>query len=172
MSHLFLVGMMGSGKSTIGRRCAAKLGRPFVDTDDLVVTLAGMPVAEIFATRGEAAFRAFEKQAVGDITASPEPHVVATGGGAVLDPDNRRRLRDAGVVVWLRASVDALSRRVGDGARRPLLAGDPRAALTRLETTRAAAYEAVAHLQVDTTDRDIDAVVNAVLDAFAEATSS
>jgi shikimate kinase len=169
MSHLVLVGLMGSGKTTVGRRCADKLGRRFVDTDELVVTLAGMPVPEIFAIHGEAAFRSFEKEAVADIAASPEPLVVATGGGAALDPDNRRRLRAAGVVIWLRASVDALVRRVGDDSNRPLLAGDPRGALTRLDAARAGAYDAIAHLDVDTTDRDIDAVVTAVLDAYADA---
>ncbi|MBV8951679.1 MAG: shikimate kinase, partial [Actinobacteria bacterium] len=87
---------MGAGKSTVGRRCAAQLGRPFVDTDDLVETLAGMPVKDVFATQGEDAFRALERQAVADACASPVPAVIACGGGAVLDPTNRRRMQHAG----------------------------------------------------------------------------
>ena len=123
--HLVLVGMMGAGKTTVGRRCATRLGRGFVDTDDLVESTTGMRVAEIFETQGEPAFRELERVAVADACASPEPLVIACGGGAVLDPDSRRALRDAGLVVWLRAAPEVLSGRVGQdgGATRPLLAG-------------------------------------------------
>src|SRR6185312_9210730 len=89
VKHLILIGLMGAGKTTVGKRCADRLDRSFVDTDDVVVSLAGMPVDEVFATFGEPRFRELERSAVGDVAASPAPLVIACGGGTVLDPDNR-----------------------------------------------------------------------------------
>jgi shikimate kinase len=169
-SHLALVGLMGSGKTTVGERCAKRLGRDFVDTDDVVTGLAGMPVAEIFSTMGEPRFRELERQAVASVCASPVPLVVACGGGVAVDPANRRQLSAAAFVVWLRAPVDVLAARCGDGESRPLLAGDARASLTRLLALRTPAYEAVADAAVDTEGRDVDDVVAAVLDAYTRAT--
>ena len=167
MKHLVLIGLMGAGKTTVGRKCAERLGRAFVDTDDVVIALAGgVPVDEIFATSGEAGFRELERQAVADVTASPAPLVIACGGGTVVDPENRRALRDTGVVVWLRAPVGVLAARVGDGSTRPMLAGNPTAALTRLEAAREASYEAAAVATVDTADRDVSEVADAVLEVF------
>jgi shikimate kinase len=165
-THLVLVGLMGAGKTTVGRACAERLSRSFVDTDDVVVALAGMPVAEIFATAGEARFRDIERAAIADVCASPDPLVIACGGGAVLDPDNRVRLRAAGVVVWLRAPAAVLAERVGDGDGRPLLRGDVTSTLARLERLREPAYEAAAHRVVDTEDRDADTVAGLVIEAF------
>jgi len=168
--HLVLVGLMGAGKTTVGRRCAKRLGRPFVDTDDLVVALAATPLEEIWREGGEARFRELERQAVIEVCASPAPLVIACGGGTVVDADNRRRLRDAGVVVWLRAPTEVLAQRVGTGARRPLLAGDPAGALTRLAAAREDAYAASAAVAVDTDERSLDEVAEAVLAVFAEQT--
>ena len=163
--HLVLVGLMGAGKTTVGARVAAILGRPFVDTDDLVETRTGRTVAELFAA-GEPTFRAAERDAVADACASPAPLVIGCGGGAVLDPDTRRRLRAAGFVVWLRAAPDVLAARVAaDQTDRPLLAregGLP--TLTRLAETRAAAYDAAADVSVSTDGRDPDQVAAAVLE--------
>jgi shikimate kinase len=164
--HLVLVGLMGAGKTTVGRRCAQRLERDFVDTDDVVVQLAGMPVSEFFAVHGEPAFRALEAQAVADVCASPAPLVIGCGGGTVVDPENRSRIAHAGFVVWLRAPVAVLTERVGEGADRPLLAGDPRGNLARLLSLREPAYEAVADAVVDTDGRNVDEVASAVLDAF------
>src|SRR5207247_5937643 len=112
------------------RRCAMALGRPFVDTDELVEASAGATVDEIFARDGEPAFRALERDAIADVAASPAALVIACGGGAVLDGENRRRLRAAGCVVWLRAAPGELAGRVGEGSGRPLLArGDTTATL-------------------------------------------
>jgi shikimate kinase len=166
MKHLILVGLMGAGKTTVGHRCAEKLGRAFVDTDDVVSANTGMTVDEMFAAGGEAEFRKYERIAVADVCASPAPLVIACGGGVVLDPDNRRDLRATGVVVWLQATPDELTARVGDDATRPLLRNDPRGSLTRLARLREPAYEAAAHEVVDTTGRDIEMVVNAVLAAY------
>jgi shikimate kinase len=167
--HLVLVGLMGAGKSTVGKQCAARLERDFVDTDDVVERLAGMPIPEFFASAGETRFRALERDAVADVCASPAPLVIACGGGTVLDADNRRRLNASGFVVWLQAPVDVLKERCGDGHNRPLLAGDSRAALARLLALREPAYDAVADIAVDTDGRTVDAVAAAVLDAFCGA---
>lgn len=170
--HLVLVGPMGAGKTTVGERCARRLGRPFVDTDDVVVALGGASIPELFAARGEAGFRALERQAVGDVSASPEPLVIACGGGAVLDADNRRRLRANGVVVWLHAPAPVLAARVGGGDGRPLLAGrDPQDVLARIVEARVDAYSAAAHAEVDTDGRSVDEVADAVLARFAEVAS-
>jgi shikimate kinase len=166
--HVVLVGLMGAGKTTVGARCAARLGRPFVDTDDLVELLAGGPVADVFA-RGEEEFRALERAAVADACASPTPVVIGCGGGAVLDAGNRALLHDAGFVVWLQADPRVLAGRVeGDGVERPLLARDhPRRVLGELAESRAAAYRAVADVAVTTDDRTPDEVTDAVLEEYA-----
>src|SRR5262245_56747251 len=163
---------MGAGKSTVGARCAERLGRAFVDVDDVVEVNAGRAVADIFATEGEPAFRALERAALADVCASPAPLVIACGGGAMGDAENRRTARAHGYVVWLTADPDTLAARVGAGnarAQRPLLAGDaaPAATLERLASMRAPAYEAAAHAIVDTAGRTIDSVTDAVLEEFA-----
>ncbi len=167
MTHLVLVGLMGAGKSTVGRRCATRLDRPFVDTDELVEAGAGATVEEIFRTDGEAAFRVLERRAIADVSASPTPLVVACGGGAVLDADNRAALRRTGCVVWLDGSPEALAVRVGDGTGRPLLTGGVSTRLASLAASREPSYEAAAHARVDTTDLSVDAATDAVLEEFA-----
>ena len=105
---------------------------------------------------------------VADVCASPVPLVIACGGGTVVDAENRRGLREVGTIVWLRAPTAVLAARVGNDARRPLLAGDPAGALARLAELRADAYADAADAVVDTDDRGVNAVAAAVLDAFAE----
>ncbi|MCU1426935.1 MAG: shikimate kinase [Actinomycetia bacterium] len=169
--HLVLVGLMGAGKTTVGNRSAQQLDRAFVDTDDIVEALAGMRVAELFAIAGgEAKFRDFEHQAVADACASPAPLVISTGGGAVVDAENRNRLAAAGFVVWLRAPVDVLATRLADDSDRPLLAGDAPASLSRLLALREHIYEAVADVAIDTQERSVDDVVTAVVDAYCGVT--
>ena len=166
--HLVLVGLMGAGKTSVGARCAAELGRPFVDTDELVEATAGRTVSEIFAAEGEGGFRARERTAVADACASPEPLVIACGGGAVLDAENRTTMRDHGVVVWLRASPERLAERVGTGDGRPLLDGaTPAQALERLAVLRAAAYDAAAHVAIDTDGLGVDDVASRVMEELA-----
>jgi shikimate kinase len=166
--HLVLVGLMGAGKSSVGKRCAELLDRPFVDTDELVVASAGVPFDDLWAAEGESGFRARERVAVADAAASPTPLVIACGGGAVLDPDNRRALRASGLVVWLAAEPTVLATRLAGDESRPLLAGGDRAAtLTRLADTRAAAYEAAADVTVATDDRSVDEVATAVVAEWA-----
>ncbi len=171
--HLVLVGLMGAGKTTVGQLCARTLGRGFVDTDALVEAATGATVPELFATLGEAEFRDRERVALADAMASPDPLVVACGGGAMVDPENCRVAR-RGVVVWLQAPPEVLAARVEcDGATsRPLIAGGPTiATLTRLADARAESYAAAAHATVSTDGRDADAVAATVLDRFDELAS-
>ena len=147
--HIFVVGMMGCGKTTVGRLLAERLGWRHLDSDEQVGRDTGQTVPEIFADRGEPAFRAAEKRALAAAAVSDTPTVVSVAGGAVLDPDNRRVLRRSGAVVWLRAQVETLAERVGDGAGRPLLGDDPGAALRRLYAQRRPVYQELAQIVVD-----------------------
>jgi shikimate kinase len=165
--HLVLVGLMGAGKTTVGQRCAELLDRVFLDTDELIVASAGLPFDDLWAAEGESGFRAREKVAVADAVASPVPLVISCGGGAVLDPDNRRALRSTGVVVWLTASSTELaSRLVRDDTRPLLVSGDKTATLERLSALREPAYEAAAHVQVDTDGRSVDEVADSVVEEY------
>jgi shikimate kinase len=165
--HLVLVGLMGAGKSTVGQRCAELLDRAFVDTDELIVASAGVPFDDLWANEGEQGFRLRERLAVADAAASPTPLVISCGGGAVLDADNRRALRANGVVVLLTASSAALAARLSSDDSRPLLiGGDKTATLERLSALRQPAYEAAAHVQVDTEGRTVDEVADAVVEEY------
>jgi shikimate kinase len=165
--HLVLVGLMGAGKTTVGQRCAELLDRAFVDTDELVVAAAGISFDELWQVEGEQGFRARERVAVADAVASPVPLVISCGGGSVLDPDNRRSLRRRGVVVWLEAAPAELASRLAGDDTRPLLAGGDRATtLERLRSLREPAYEAAAHLQVDTEGRSVDEVAATVVEEY------
>jgi len=148
--HVVLVGLMGVGKSTVGRRLAKELARPFADVDEQVELRAGLVIPRLFEERGEEAFRTLEAEVLADLLDRPEPLVVAAGGGAVTRAENRARLRAArAVVVWLQASPAFLAART-DPTHRPLLAGDdPAGALARLLAERRPLYEEVADLAVD-----------------------
>jgi 5-deoxy-5-amino-3-dehydroquinate synthase len=160
-----LIGMPGSGKSSIARRVARRTGRKAVDVDYEIERIAGRPIPEIFAADGEAGFRALEGEVLAALLAGDEPLVVATGGGAVLREANREFMRSHGVVVWLRATADTLAERVGDGSSRPLLAGDPAGNIARLLAERTEAYAAAAHVVVDVDRRPFDAITVDVIAA-------
>lgn len=147
--HILLVGMMGAGKTTVGRLLAQRLGWRHMDSDEQVQLATGLTVPEIFAGLGEAAFRAEEAKALARALANDVPSVISVAGGAVLDPDNRRRLRQGGLVTWLRARSDTLGQRVGDGAGRPLLGQVPEEALRRLDDARRPLYAELAQVVVD-----------------------
>jgi shikimate kinase len=167
--HLFLVGMMGAGKSTVGALVARRLEIPFVDIDADVEARAGATVADVFERDGEPAFRAMERDALAESARDPHPSVIAVGGGAVLDAANRDAMRSEGSVVWLRASAATLAARVGDGTGRPLLSvpgGSDEAAIDGLLARRAALYAEVCDAVVDVDRREPEEVCTAVLDAM------
>jgi shikimate kinase len=142
---LWLVGMMGSGKSTVGPLVAEALGRSFVDLDATIAARTGREVPELVAA-DEPGFRAAEEAAVREVAGREV--VVATGGGVILDDRNVAAMRASGVVVWLEAAEDVLASRLGDGAGRPLLGDDPRDALHRIMGERVDAYRSAAHCVV------------------------
>ena len=151
--------MMGAGKTTLGRRLARKLGRPFLDSDQQVEARTGRTVREIFEADGEPAFRALETEALADALDTASPSIIAAAGGTVLSEENRARMRAAGRVIWLRADPDVLAERVRNGVHRPLLAEDPAQVLHHLDATRRELYEDVADHVVDTTGRSPDEVL-------------
>jgi len=166
-SPIYLVGMMGVGKSTVGTLLARRLGRPFIDTDQEVERVAGRAIAEIFETDGEVHFRALEAEAIR--TASADAAVVALGGGAVVEPGAMERLLASGEVVYLMADPEVLVCRIGDPASRPLLAGlDLNAQIEKLErllTDRKPFYDQ-AGIRVDARG-STEEVVERIVDGLA-----
>ena len=161
-SNIVLVGPMGAGKSVVGALLARRLGLPFVDVDAAVEAEAGLRIAELFRREGEAAFRARETALLARCL-DGDGQVVATGGGAVLAPANRERLRERGFVAWLQADPATQLRRLEGCADRPLLAGADRAArLHALAAERDPLYRDVADLALDTRDADAAALAEAL----------
>lgn len=161
---IVLVGLMGAGKSVIGRRLAIALRLPFKDADEEIELAAGCSVAEIFAKHGEPEFRRGERQVIARLLKTG-PHVLATGGGAFMDATTRALVRETAVSVWLKADLDVLMRRVERREGRPLLAApDPRAVMARLMTERYP-YYAEADVAVESGPGPHQAVVEAVLRA-------
>jgi shikimate kinase len=162
-----LVGMMGAGKSSIGRRLAARLDVPFRDADSEIETAAGCTISEIFERYGEDAFRDGERRVIARLLTEP-PHVLATGGGAFVDPQTRATIKDTAVSVWIRAPVDILVQRVKRRDTRPLLKhGDPRETLERLLKEREPTY-AEADLVVESEDGPHALAVDRVIAALKE----
>ncbi|MDR1264437.1 MAG: shikimate kinase [Propionibacteriaceae bacterium] len=158
---LVLVGLPAAGKSTVGAILARRLGWPGFDSDAWVEERCGRPVADIFALAGEAEFRRWEALAVQELLAGPEA-VVSLGGGAVLDPANRRRL-SGHQVVWLDVSLATATRRAGLAKLRPLLLGDVRTRLAALEAERRPLYAAVATVRLAVDRLDPDQAADAIL---------
>jgi len=163
---IVLVGLMGAGKTKIGRRLAARLGLPFFDSDNEIEAAAGETIAEIFRNRGEAVFRDGERRVIARLLAQPI-HVLATGGGAFMDPATRALIARRGVSVWLRADLDVLEARVARRTNRPLLqARDQRGVLAELIELRYPVY-AEADLTVDSGDGAPELTTARVIAALA-----
>lgn len=163
---IVLVGMMGSGKSTVGRRLAARLRLPFVDADhEIEQRHGGLTIAEIFATHGEPYFRDGEARVIAALLEGG-PQVLATGGGAFLREDTRKRIRDKGVSIWLKAEGDVILRRVKRRADRPLLqTADPAATIEQLIAARGPTYE-LADIAIWSRDVPHEKIVDEIVDAL------
>ncbi len=164
---IVLVGMMGVGKSSIGRRLAARLGIPFIDADSEIEKAAGMSVADIFSRHGEADFRSGEARVIARLLDSG-PQVLATGGGAFMNPTTRDLIREKGVSIWLKADLDVLLRRINKRKNdRPLLqTADPGETVRTLLTEREPVY-AQADLAVNSREVAHDAIVADIMTALA-----
>lgn len=159
MQRMWLIGMMGSGKTTVGRQLAGRVGEPFHDTDSIVSDRAGMSIPELFETVGVAAFRDLERQAVESVAGSAG--IIATGGGVVLDPHLRALLSETGTVVHLVATPRVLVSRVGGGVGRPLIeGGDTLRRVSDIASEREALYASIADVVVDTSDLPRSEVVD------------
>lgn len=164
---IFLVGMMGSGKSTVGRRLANALGREFIDVDKVIEQRCGVPIPTIFEVEGEAGFRRRESALLDELTRRPGV-VLATGGGAVLAECNREMLRRRGLVIYLRASLPELWHRLRHDRARPLLqTAHPRQRIAELLSARDPLYEAASHLQILTGRQSVERVVAEIVARIA-----
>lgn len=162
---IVLVGLMGAGKTHVGKRLAAVLERPFVDTDDEIELAAGCTVPEIFERFGEGYFRDGERRVIKRIL-EDQPSVMATGGGAFMDPGTRTLIAEKGISIWLRAEIDILVKRTSRRNDRPLLKNDdPRTILKQLMATRYPVY-AEADITVDIVEEPAAATMNRVMTAI------
>ncbi len=175
-THLVLIGLMGSGKTTIGRRVATETSRKFYDTDEMVEEDCGLKVRQIFSQWGEPEFRRLEHVALLTALAKKEPGVIAAAGGVVVSELNRQVLqsaRDEGRVriVWLKADTSVLLWRVQNGVHRPLLDGDPEVAMKAMHDQRSQWYESLASAVISTDKQSALQVVSAVVSVMNEGIS-
>ncbi|MGA9275413.1 shikimate kinase [Ilumatobacter sp.] len=162
--HLVLVGMMGAGKSSVGRVLARRLDRELFDSDELIEERTGRTVREIWNDDGEPTFRALETEVLADALGADRPSIIAAAGGVVLSAENRDVLKGDGAhVVWLLADVDLLLDRVKNGMHRPLLDEDPEGTLRRMYEERTDLYQEVADAIVSVDHRSVNDVAGAVL---------
>ena len=162
-TSVFLVGPMGSGKTTVGRHLATALGYVFLDSDHEIEARTGADIPWIFEVEGEAGFRRREAQVIDEVSRR-EGIVLATGGGAVLNEGTRALLRERGFVVYLSADIDQLLARTARDRNRPLLkAADPRAVFEKLLSEREPLYKAVAHVEVDTSAGNVRETIASIL---------
>lgn len=162
-----LVGLMGAGKTSVGKRLAAALNMPFRDADEEIEKAAGRSVSDIFATFGEAHFRDGERRVIARLL-DEAPHVMATGGGAFMNDETRALIKSKAVSIWLKADVDTLARRVGRKDTRPLLSGkDPRQVLADLAAVRYPVY-AEADIVIESGDAPHQATVDAIIRALRD----
>jgi shikimate kinase len=163
-----LIGLRGTGKSVVGRRLAQRLGWAWIDTDREVVRRAGLTIAQLFATRGEAGFREIESRLLSELPRE-EHRVVSLGGGAVLRPENRTLVRSWGPVVWLQADIDTLAQRIASDpgspdARPPLTQLSLRDEILQKSSERRSVYDQCATCAIDTTQLDVERIVDQILE--------
>lgn len=171
MNHIYqpiaLIGLSGAGKSTIGELLAEKTNSTFIDTDEVIEKTIGQTISTYFSTQGEAAFRKLEKQVLCDLLSCPQYQIIATGGGCILDSENRRLLKEKTNVVYLEVSVEQLVLRLKNDQQRPLLAeGDLHVRLTELCQQRKALYEETAHFTIDPSVNGAEQITQQIIDHF------
>ncbi|MGL5448125.1 MAG: shikimate kinase [Rhabdaerophilum sp.] len=163
--HIVLVGLMGAGKTSVGKRLAQKLSLPFIDSDHAIEEAAGMSIPDIFKERGEAEFRSGERRVIARLLSEPQ-QVIATGGGAYMDAETRLKIRGRSISLWLKADLHVLMKRVQRRADRPLLANaDPEATMRDLITRRYPIY-AESDVTIHSGDQSHDVMVQAVIEAL------
>lgn len=165
---LVIIGLMGAGKTSIGRQLAKMLKMPFVDSDIALVSQAGISIEEIFSRYGEETFRQFERKVIGQLLEDQRPKVVAVGGGAFVQPETRALIQKKGISIWLRATMPQLMERIQANANRPLLKqGDPAEILAKLMDVRYPIY-AEAAITVDSLDGAMYLTVQAIANALSQ----
>jgi shikimate kinase len=163
--RVVLIGMMGAGKSTIGASLSRLTGWPYIDNDEVVAQMVGMPTRDLLRQRGVAAMRTAESAAAQQVLTMKAPLIAGAAAGIVLDPAVSEQVHDGAFVVFLRAHIDTLAKRV-EGTYRPWLGDDPQATLRKLYEGREPLYEKLAHLVVDVDDAKPDDVAQRILDAL------
>ena len=167
--HLILIGFMGSGKTSIGRGLSYKLQRAFCDTDKMIEAKEGMSISEIFASKGESAFRVMETEVLRSIRDDSSPKIYSLGGGTPVQMQNQPLIKMCGTVVYLRITPEAVYERLKGDKTRPLLqCADPLDRIRKLMAQRLPAYERCADVIVDTGDTDRENVMNDVLDRLRD----
>jgi shikimate kinase len=167
VERIILIGMMGAGKTTVGRSLADRLGWSHCDSDQQVMDITGRSVPELFADHGEDHFRAEEAKVLAHALTGDDPVVVSAAGGVVLAEANRQLISRSGVAIWLRADPGLLARRVGAGEGRPLLEDDPATRLVALDAVRRPLYRSLAEVTIDVDRLTPDEVVETILAAPA-----
>jgi len=163
--RVVLVGMMGAGKSTVGARLSTLTGWPYIDNDQVVEQMVGMPTRDLLQQRGVEAMRTAEAAAAIHVLTMPAPLIAGAAAGIVLDPTVSAQVHDGAFVVFLRARLATLAKRV-EGTYRPWLGDDPEATLRKLYVGREPLYEKLAHLVIDVDDTTPDVDAHRILDAF------
>ena len=164
MQAIYLTGLMGAGKTTVGKELASKLGLTVMDTDEEIVKQEGKSINEIFALHGESYFRELESKMLAELPT--ENIVITTGGGIILNEENRKFMKERGTVVYLDANPEEILVRLQNDQSRPLLAKDKQNVIFMLYKDRLPLYEESCHLKVTTTGKDIETIVNEIIACF------
>lgn len=169
MSNVILIGYMGCGKSTIGKRLSYRVKMPYVDTDKLIETKQETTIRDIFAQKGEAAFRDMETECLQGLFACKQDYVIAVGGGLPMREENRRLMKELGTVVYLRAKPDTIYERLKDDTTRPLLQGeDPQGKIRAMIAQRGPVYESAADYIIDVDEKNFEEIQNEIEEALSK----
>lgn len=168
MSNVILIGYMGSGKSTVGRRLSYRLRMPYVDTDNLIETKEKMTISDIFAAQGEEAFRQMETDCIKSIFDYKQDYVIAVGGGLPMREENREIMKKLGTIIYLRAKPDTIYERLKNDTKRPLLQGeDPQGKISMMIEHRGPVYEAASDYIIDVDGKSFEEIINEIEEIVA-----